>query len=54
MPYIGHMLTADGVKPDPSKVAAIVHMPRPEYCYLSNNIDTVAVYQLLSHWTNFI
>ena len=29
MPYIEHLLTADGVKPDPSKVAAIVNMPRP-------------------------
>ena len=29
VPYIGHLLTADGVKPDPSKVAAIVNMPRP-------------------------
>ena len=29
VPYIGHLLTADGVKPDPSKIAAIVNMPRP-------------------------
>ncbi|VDI25346.1 Hypothetical predicted protein [Mytilus galloprovincialis] len=24
MPYIGHLLTAEGVKPDPEKIAAIV------------------------------
>ena len=29
MPYIGHLLTADGVMADPSKVDAIVNMPRP-------------------------
>ena len=29
VPYIGHLLTADGVKPDPSKIAAIINMPRP-------------------------
>ena len=27
--YIGHLLTADGVKPDPEKVHAVVEMPRP-------------------------
>ena len=29
MPYIGHLLTADGVMADPSKVDAIVNMPKP-------------------------
>ena len=29
VPYIGHLLTAYGVKPDPSKIATIVNMPRP-------------------------
>ena len=29
MPYIGHLLTADGVKADPSKVDAIINMPKP-------------------------
>ena len=29
MLYIGHLLTADGVMADPSKVDAIVNMPRP-------------------------
>ena len=28
VPYIGHLLTADGVKPDPSQIAAMVNMPR--------------------------
>ena len=29
VPYIEHLLTVDGVKPDPSKVAAIVNRSRP-------------------------
>ena len=29
VPYIGHVLTPDGLKPDPSKVKAIVAMPTP-------------------------
>ena len=29
VPYIGHLLTADGLKPDPKKVEAIVMMPQP-------------------------
>ena len=29
VPYIGHVLTPDGLKPDPSKVKAIVTMPTP-------------------------
>ena len=29
MPYIGHVLTPDGLKPDPSKVKAIVAMSTP-------------------------
>ncbi|CAC5379318.1 unnamed protein product [Mytilus coruscus] len=29
MPYIGHLLTAEGVKPDPEKIAAIVNMEKP-------------------------
>ena len=28
--YIGHLLTADGIKPDPSKVEAITKMPNPK------------------------
>ncbi|KAK7878469.1 hypothetical protein WMY93_034308 [Mugilogobius chulae] len=28
--YIGHILTADGLKPDPSKISAITQMPQPE------------------------
>lgn len=27
--YMGHLLTADGLKPDPEKVAAIKNMHRP-------------------------
>lgn len=29
VPYIGHLLTKDGLKPDPEKVRAIQDMPRP-------------------------
>ena len=29
VPYIGHLLTADGLKPDPKKVEAILMMPKP-------------------------
>ena len=29
MPYIGHALTTQGLKPDPAKVEAILQMPRP-------------------------
>ncbi len=30
IPYIGHLLSEQGVKPDPSKVDAIVNMPSPQ------------------------
>ena len=30
LPYIGHRLTTEGVKPDPNKVAAIRNMPEPK------------------------
>lgn len=29
-PYIGHLLTAEGLKPDPAKVEALLKNPRPE------------------------
>jgi type III secretory pathway component EscU len=29
MPYIGHLLTAEGVKPNPEKIAAITNMEKP-------------------------
>ena len=29
-PFIGHLLTSEGLKPDPQKVEAICNMPRPE------------------------
>ena len=28
--YLGHILTSDGIKPDPSKVSAAVNMPVPQ------------------------
>ena len=30
MPYIGHLLTSEGVKADPSKIEAILSLPKPE------------------------
>ena len=30
VPYIGHLLTAEGLKPDPAKVEALLKMPKPE------------------------
>ena len=30
VPYIGHLLTSEGLKPDPSKVAAVRDMPTPQ------------------------
>ena len=30
VPYIGHLLTSEGLKPDPSKVAAVRAMPTPK------------------------
>ena len=30
IPYIGHVLSKDGLKPDPRKVQAITEMPEPE------------------------
>ena len=30
VPYMGHLLSSDGLKPDPAKVETITKMPRPE------------------------
>lgn len=30
VPYMGHLFTSEGLKPDPLKVDAIVNMPRPD------------------------
>ena len=30
VPFIGHLLTNEGLKPDPQKVEAICNMPKPE------------------------
>ena len=30
VPYIGHLLTSQGLKPDPEKVKAIIEMPKPK------------------------
>jgi len=30
VPYIGHLLRSQGLKPDPEKVKAIIEMPKPQ------------------------
>lgn len=32
VPYMGHLMTNEGVKPDPQKVDAMLNMPRPTDC----------------------
>ena len=29
VPYIGHLLTSEGIKPDPKKVEAVQKVPQP-------------------------
>ena len=29
VPYVGHLITADGLKPDPAKINAVQHMLQP-------------------------
>ena len=29
-PFVGHLLTSEGLKPDPQKVEAICDMPKPD------------------------
>ena len=29
IPYMGHLVTADGLKPDPEKIEAVCNMPKP-------------------------
>ena len=29
VPYMGHLLTADGLKPNDEKINAVIHMPKP-------------------------
>ncbi|KAK2706792.1 hypothetical protein QYM36_014732 [Artemia franciscana] len=45
VPYFGHLITADGIKPDPSKVQAIIEMPHP------SNKDKLATFLGM---TNFL
>ena len=45
LPYIGHLLTAKGVRADPSKVEAILQMTKPK--------DTQGVRQILG-MTNYL
>ena len=30
IPYMGHLVTADGLKPDPGKIDAVCNMPKPK------------------------
>jgi hypothetical protein len=45
VPYFGHLVTADAIKPDPSKVEAISEMPQP------SNKDKLATFLEM---TNFL
>ena len=31
IPYMGHLVTAGGLKPDPGKIDAVCNMPEPKY-----------------------
>ena len=42
-PYIDHLLTSDGIKPDPKKVDVIIQMPQPT--------DVPSVKRLLVNYT---
>ena len=44
MPYIGHLLTAHGVKADPSKVDAITNLTKPTYVQGVRRIPGVTNY----------
>ncbi|KAK2711942.1 hypothetical protein QYM36_012907 [Artemia franciscana] len=45
VPYFRHLITADGIKPDPSKVQTIIEMPHP------SNKDELATFLGM---TNFL
>ena len=49
IPYIGHLLSEQGVKPDPSKVDAIVNMPCP-----TNKQDLQRFLGMLAYLSKFI
>jgi hypothetical protein len=41
MPYIGHLLTAEGVKPDPERIAAITKMEKPTFVLFESPIPRI-------------
>ena len=51
VPYIGHLLTPDGVKPDPEKVRAVQDMPRPDG---RNRAEKVKAVQRFLGFVNYL
>ena len=49
VPFLGHLLTAEGLKPDPEKVRAIVEMPRPE-----KRDDTLRLNGMVNYLSRFL
>ena len=49
VPYIGHLLTSEGLKPDPSKVAAVRAMPTPK-----NKDDVKRFLEFVTYLAKFI
>jgi len=47
--YVGHLITADGVKPDPEKVRAVAEMPRP-----TNTKELQTFLGFINYLTKFI
>jgi hypothetical protein len=47
--YLGHVITAEGMKPDPKKIEAVVRFPTPE-----NEKDMKVFLGLISYYRKFI
>lgn len=47
--YLGHVVSGEGVKPDPKKIAAVVNYPRPK-----NERDIIAFIGLIGYYRRFI
>ena len=49
VPFHGHLLTTEGLKPDPEKVRTIVEMPRPK-----DRDDILRLNGMVSHFSCFL